>query len=91
MATPLTDTQQEAFLSLASSLEPEALYSDGEVSQAVARQRAIKLHRQWATLERQVGRKVTQDEVWDNCWNARINRHPNFKVTNPQPVTAVIR
>ena len=62
---PLTQEQFEKFLSLATALSPENLCCDGELPQSQVRRRAKRLLGQWATAEREVGRKVTENEVWD--------------------------
>lgn len=55
---------KEKFKHLVYSLEPEALYCDGEISPAQGRAKERKLRKEWTDLERQVGRAVTEDEVW---------------------------
>lgn len=52
------------FLSLAEALAPENLTCDGEATQGWILRRRASLMRQWRRLEKQVGRKVTEDEVW---------------------------
>lgn len=54
----------ESFLALACQLSPENLCCDGEISAVAAHQRRNELLRDWADLERRVGRKVSEDEVW---------------------------
>lgn len=55
---------QEKFLNLACQLSPENLTCDGELSQRQVRARYSALTKEWKCLEKQVGRKVTEDEVW---------------------------
>ncbi len=62
---PLTPEQFEKFLTLATSLSPENLSCDGELPPAEIRRKVRWLSREWASAEREVGRKVTEDEVWD--------------------------
>jgi len=55
---------QRQFLGLACQLSPENLSQDGEASvYQQIRDRKI-IMREWAALEKKVGRKVTADEVW---------------------------
>ena len=61
---PLTKAQHEQFLNLACALSPENLTCDGELSRTAVRQRYRKLMQQWRALETEVGRKVSEDEVW---------------------------
>lgn len=60
----LTVTQIEKFSEIANALSPENLHCDGEVSRAVARRKASALRAQWKRLEAEVGRTVTESEVW---------------------------
>jgi len=55
----------EKFLNLASQLSPENLCCDGEASQTYINQKLRRINKEWKTLEQQIGRKVTEDEVWD--------------------------
>lgn len=61
----LTEKQQEAFLNLACALSPENLCCDGELSRAETNRRYRALMVKWHALEKGVGRKVSEDEVWD--------------------------
>lgn len=54
----------QQFVRLASNLSPENLSCDGELSRAQVRKRYTELTRQWKALEKQVGRQVTENEVW---------------------------
>lgn len=60
----MNESQRQKFLSLVCQLSPENLSCDGELSRAEiqARQRAIL--RDWSRLEKEVGRKVTETEVY---------------------------
>jgi hypothetical protein len=60
----LTDTQLRKFQDLLCRLSPENLHCDGEISMAQARRKASALRKQWKDLEKQVGRKVTEHEIW---------------------------
>ena len=52
------------FLALANGLSPENLTSDGEATMTQVSQRRKTLMGQWRQLEKTVGRKVTEDEVY---------------------------
>lgn len=54
---------QQEFFGLMNRLSPENLFCDGECSRSQAMSRQRQIMREWAALERKVGRKVTQDEV----------------------------
>jgi hypothetical protein len=51
------------FYGLANDLSPENLFCDGERSHAEAMAAQRQIMREWANLERRVGRKVTVEEV----------------------------
>jgi hypothetical protein len=51
------------FFGLANRLSPENLHCDGEISKAQVQMRYRQIMREWATLERKVGRKVSLEEV----------------------------
>jgi hypothetical protein len=57
------------FADLASRLEPESLHCDGEISNAEADRKYRRLMREWKKLEKQVGRTVTEQEIWEWSWN----------------------
>jgi hypothetical protein len=59
-----TVAQWQEFLNLTAQLSPENLTCDGELSRSQVVQKKRRLDAQWATLEKTVGRKVTEDEVW---------------------------
>jgi len=52
------------FMGLANALSPENLSMDGELSGLETARREKQLLNEWKALERQVGHKVTEDEVW---------------------------
>lgn len=60
----ITTEQRREFLDLACQLSPENLCCDGMVSMAQARRRAHFIREKWARLEKEVGRRVDEDEVW---------------------------
>ena len=60
----LTPELKDKFLSLANQLSPENLCCDGELPAHLVRKRAKKLHAEWAALEKQAGRTVTEEELY---------------------------
>lgn len=60
----LTPAVLGEFRSLANQLSPENLHCDGEISASAARAKAVQLKKQWAALEQQVGRKVSESEIY---------------------------
>jgi len=64
VALPFTLEIREKFVGLACQLSPENLTCDGEAPRSWVRKRFNNLTRQWKALERQVGREVSEDEVW---------------------------
>jgi hypothetical protein len=60
----MTKEQREKFLNLACQLSPENISWDGERSRSEIDKARKKLMREWAALEREVGRVVTETEVW---------------------------
>ena len=60
----MTESQQREFESLANQLSPENLHCDGEISRAEAGRRYKRIMKRWRELEKAVGRKVSEDEVW---------------------------
>lgn len=62
--TEINREHKKRFLDLACQLSPENLCCDGEISMAQARRRAWSLQKKWSELEKEVGRSVTEEEVW---------------------------
>lgn len=54
----------QRFLSLSCQLSPENLHCDGEISVAEANRKYRRLMTQWRQAEAELGRPVTEDEVW---------------------------
>ena len=52
------------FLDLACQLSPENLHCDGEISVTEAKRKYRVLMKEWRTLERYAGHKVSEEEVW---------------------------
>ena len=63
---------QGKFLDLACGLSPENIWMDGEATKAQARKRTSDLLKQWKALELIVGRRVSEDEVWERQPNTLI-------------------
>ena len=57
---------QEKFMDLTDKLSPENLHCDGEISRAEANRKYKRLMKEWHALEAQMGRTVTEAEVWGN-------------------------
>jgi hypothetical protein len=53
------------FENLVCALSPENLAHDGERSQAQINKAQKQIMARWHDLERELGRTVTEDEVWD--------------------------
>lgn len=60
----LTRDQHRKFLDLACQLSPENLHCDGEISPKMAERKYWILMAEWKALEAEIGRKVSEDEVW---------------------------
>jgi hypothetical protein len=60
----LTKEQIDAFDDLLCRLSPENLNCDGEISAAQAQRKYRQIIKEWEVLEKQVGRKVSQDEIY---------------------------
>lgn len=56
-------TLQTRFEALCNQLSPENLCCDGELSPAQVRARRASINREWRELEKEAGRKVTQEEI----------------------------
>lgn len=60
----MTNELLNAFMNLAGRLSPENLHCDGEISNTEARRRERVIRAEWRALEKTLGRKVSEDEVW---------------------------
>ena len=69
----MTNDQLKTFIALADELEPENLYEDGEISGDEAIQKERRLLSQWKTLENEVGRRVTVEEI-QKTWINQLGR-----------------
>jgi len=68
----MTDQQKQQFLSMACELSPENLYCDGEISSAQAQRKYQDIMKRWHKLESEVGRTVSEQEIWDWNWNRKV-------------------
>lgn len=53
------------FAGLACRLSPENLCCDGEISRAEVNRRLRQIQKGWKALEKELGRVVSEDQVWD--------------------------
>jgi hypothetical protein len=67
VAEPLTDEIKARFVNLTCELSPENLTCDGELSPSRVAVRRRELMNEWHSLERKIGRTVTEDQAWK--WN----------------------
>lgn len=62
---PETETEiMDTFDILSGELSPENLHCDGEISRTQAQYKYRLLMREWKELEKMLGRKVSEDEVF---------------------------
>jgi len=59
----------EKFINLACDLSPENLSCDGEAPQSYIRQKLSRINKEWKALEKELGRKMGEDEVW--AWHMK--------------------
>ena len=67
-----TIQQKQKFVYLLEALSPENLHEDGEISIRQARQKETKFLKQWKLLEKEIGREVTEEEVWEQLWDKEL-------------------
>ena len=60
----MSEEIRKEFAMIANALSPENLHCDGEISRAAAKRKGVALRKRWRELEKKVGRKVTEEEVW---------------------------
>ena len=65
----MISTFQRKFLSLACRLLPENLSRDGETNKTQIVKRYNKIKSEWDELEKECGKKITEDDVWG--WNIK--------------------
>ncbi|MBC8738521.1 hypothetical protein F6X40_17245 [Paraburkholderia sp. UCT31] len=71
MTHGLTKEILERFLDLSNRLSSENLHCDGEISRAEAERKRKALLKEWADLEREVGHRVSEDEVYAALFERR--------------------
>lgn len=64
-AVSTEDQAMERFLDLAIKLSPENLTCDGELKSSAVRTKLRALKEEWDRTEQALGRRVTEDQVWD--------------------------
>jgi rubrerythrin len=63
------DDHMNWFSRLCTELSPENLHCDGEISRTAAMKKYRNLMAEWKEIEKSLGRKVTEDEVYN--WESR--------------------
>lgn len=71
MPSKITPEMQKEFNCILAEMEPENLFCDGEMSREQAMARMGELLGKWETLEKELGRKVTQAEALEFCAETR--------------------
>lgn len=66
--TEIPEKMFHRFFELQMKLEPENLSMDGEASPAHVRSRKRSIQREWQTMERAIGRRVKENDIWDIYW-----------------------
>ena len=66
MKTMNTEEIWAKLRSLTMQLSPENLHCDGEISRSQANARRREIMKQWKECERELGHKVTEDQVYDH-------------------------
>jgi len=74
----INDAIFDKFFTLLMKLEPKNIWMDGEVtnppvSRAEVKKRETAIFNQWEDLEYLIGRKVSQDEIWQRYATQRIS------------------
>lgn len=64
----MTNEQRKKFEVLANRLSPENLHCDGEATMQEAEAEERRCNKQWAALEKELGRKVTEEEIWEHVY-----------------------
>lgn len=65
----MTNEQYERFLKISVAMSPENLYEDGEITPQEVAVKEKNLLAQWKALEAEVGRSVTETEIWNRQLN----------------------
>lgn len=74
----LTMELKARFIGLAARLSPENLSCDGELSKSQIKARLSAIRKEWTALEKQAGRKVSEDEPWG--WSNEVDAWERTKV-----------
>jgi hypothetical protein len=73
---PETEAECMAWLDkISCDLSPENLHCDGEISRTQAMKKLRALNAEWKEVEKILGRKVSEDEVW--AYQRKLHNH-NF-------------
>jgi hypothetical protein len=72
----MTNELYKKFVELANKLTPENLSKDGEATQEEIETTYYKLKKEWESLEERVGRKVSEDEIWQRYYDELIAKLP---------------
>jgi len=72
MARPLSVIMDD-FDRLTCELSPENLCCDGEIPQSEVRRRLAGIQRRWAKLEKELGAKVSEADVYNYFYEKRAS------------------
>jgi len=59
------------FFELQGQLSPENLHMDGEATTAQVRSQENRIRKEWKALEKSIGRKVEDRDIWNIYWQKR--------------------
>ena len=62
----ITQDIKNKFRRIACALSPENLTCDGELSREAVKKKHTNLMKEWKALEAELGRKVSEDEVYSD-------------------------
>lgn len=71
---PIPEPHLRRFADLSCELSPENLSCDGELPDAEVNRKYKSLQKKWRELEAKLGRKVSDEEVWDHLQNTEIGQ-----------------
>lgn len=66
---PISNENMKKFAQLLGRLSPENLYCDGEASHNSAMAKKTALKKEWNVIEKEIGVKVSETEVFDWIMN----------------------
>lgn len=75
----LSEDLFKQFDALCGRLSPENLSCDGECSNAEVNRRHAAIVNAWKELEKQAGRRVTQEEVEEESFKRYNDRYPSIR------------